>query len=284
MRNRDKNDEGVFPFVWNQAAFIDVVTVNVSGTRRTRSDGQILNRQNLAIGGVGRYYGRCIRGCDAVTGNDLQLKYSPLRNYTNLSPFVLTVWAGRGPVTCANVLLVLDSFMRRGYKATISKVELTFDTSEIPLYWFTRDLCTRAQIREEFNERDGTSTLYAGGTRSPWELRIYKKTSVVRVEFILRSGFFRRQRIRTPEDLLRLRKANLWRCVSFREVDQSNGDKLPARIKIPWTWLGHGLPPADLPPSVLLKTLRKVRVDPKPFIVKSPREVLLRRMLKNLIW
>jgi hypothetical protein len=84
--------------------------------------------------------------------------------------------------------------------------------------------------------------------------------------------------------LLLLRKVNLWDRVSFRRVDQTHGHSLPLRIRDPWTWLGHGLPPADLPPSVLLKTLREVRVDPKPYIVRSAREKLLRHMQRNLIW
>jgi len=81
-----------------------------------------------------------------------------------------------------------------------------------------------------------------------------------------------------------LRKVNLWDIVSFRRADQTQGHLLPPRIRETWRWLGHGLPPKDLPPSILLKTLRRLHIDPKPFFVRSEREALLRRMQRNLIW
>jgi hypothetical protein len=116
-------------------------------------------------------------------------------------------------------------------------------------------------------------------------LKIYRKTcAVVRIEFTFQSRFLRKHGISRPQELSLLRKVNLWDQISFRKIDQTHGHSLPPRIRDTWTRLGHGLPPADLPPSVLLKTLRRVRVDPTLFIVRSTREKLLRHMQRNLIW
>jgi hypothetical protein len=179
--------------------------------------------------------------------------------------------------------LAIDAFLRRGWRARIAWVELTFDTEGIPFYLFSRELCTTARVVREFEDEHGP-TLCVGSPRSSWRFKIYRKGPLVRPEFTLRSRFLRERKISRPQDLSLLRKVNLWDQVSFREVDQTHGCSLPPRIRDPWTWLGHGLPPADLPPSVLLKTLREVRVDPKPYIVRSAREKLLRHMQRNLIW
>jgi hypothetical protein len=49
---------------------------------------------------------------------------------------------------------------------------VTFDLQDISFDRLTMDLCTRAKVREEFNKHDETSTVYIGGTKSPWEVRI----------------------------------------------------------------------------------------------------------------
>jgi hypothetical protein len=52
----------VYPHLSNNAAFIDKVVIEVRGTRRKKSLRKIMKECNLAIGGPGRYYARCIRG------------------------------------------------------------------------------------------------------------------------------------------------------------------------------------------------------------------------------
>jgi len=204
--------------------------------------------------------------------------------FKNLSPFVLTIWADRVPVTCADVLLVLDNFMRSGYKARISQVEVTFDLQDISFDRLATELCTRAKVREEFNKQDGTSTLYVGGTKSPWEVRIYQKFSAVRVEFVLRSTFLRSHNVVRPHELYLLRKERLWERISFRECDQSGADALAARRRRDkWMPLWLGLL-ARLPMSIVLRALRDAHIDPRHCVIRSQREVLLRRMRRTFIW
>jgi hypothetical protein len=284
MRENQVRNAGVFPYLINQASFFDKVVINVSGIRRSRPQRWTRRERNLPIGGPGRFYGRCIRGQLVVSGNDFQIKYGLLKRFRNLSPFVVTVWAGRAPVTCGGVLMLLDSLMRRGYKARIAAVELTFDVSGIPLLQFANDLSTRAQVREEFNEQDGTSTLYVGGTKSPWEVRIYQKFSPVRVEFVLRSTFLRSHNVVRPHELYLLRKARLWDRISFREFDQLKAHAFAERRRrdpLMPRWLGLL---ARMPMSIALRALRDAHVDPRHCVVRSQREVVLRKMHRNFIW
>jgi hypothetical protein len=274
---------GVFSHLSNSAAFFDTVAVHVWGKRRSMALDYLSKKDNRPIGGSGRAYARCVQGRNRRTGNPMQLKYGVMLPYKNISPFVVIVWAGGLPVTWADVTLVVDAFLQQGWRARIALVEFTCDTQGIPLHVFSWELCTTARAIREFEGKYGT-TLCVGSPNSSWRLKIYRKDTVVRVEFTLRSRFLLKHGISRPQELSLLRKVNLWDHVSFRKVDQTHGSSLPPRIRDPWTWLGHGLPPADLPPSVLLKTLREVRVDPKPYIVRSAREKLLRHMQRNLIW
>jgi hypothetical protein len=283
MKLSDHKTPGVFSHLVNSAAFFDTVAVHVWGNRRKEDLDYVSKKQNRPIGGYGRAYARCVPGRNKVTGNPNQVKYGVMLPHKNISPFVVIVWAGDLPVTWADVTLVIDDFLKRGWRVRIAWVELTFDTEGIPLNLFSRELCTTARAVREFENAHGP-TLCIGSPRSSWRLKIYQKGAPVRVEFTLQSRFLRKHGIRRPQELSLVRKVNLWDHVSFRKVDQTHGHSLPSKIRDTWTWLGHGLPPADLLPSVLLKTLRSVRVDPKPYIVRSGREKLFRGMQRNLIW
>src|ERR1700739_2010432 len=146
MRASSRNDIGTFPFLQNQAAFFDKVVVDVCGTLRKRTVAGVTGSTNLAIGGVGRFYARCLKRTHVVSGNELQVKYGLTRHYRNLSPLVLTVWAGESRVSCADVLLALDSMVRRGYRCRVSSAEVTFDLAGTPMSQLERSLCSRAGI------------------------------------------------------------------------------------------------------------------------------------------
>jgi hypothetical protein len=284
MNKKSNRISGVFPHLMNATAFVDKVEIALWGEKRTKVLAYIEQAQNRAIGGFGRSYARCIPGCNAPTGNPVQLKYGVMLPYGSISPAVVVLWAGRVPVTCADAMLAIDGFMRLGCRAKVSRVELTFDTTGIPLERFTWELCTRARKSWEIEDEEGRATVYAGGVRSPLQLTIYQKAqSVVRVEFKLRSAFLRKNGIVRPHELSRLRKTRLWDHVSFLKVDQSHGDALPARLRAHWTKIGRGLPP-NMPACIIRKVLRESRIGPSPWLVRSPREELLRKMLKNLIW
>jgi hypothetical protein len=284
MKLHHHKTPGVFQHLINSAAFFDVIAVNVWGKRRTTVLDHVAREKNRPIGGYGRAYARCIPGLNRRTGNPLQIKYGLLLPYRNISPFFVIVWAGRLPVTWADLSLVIDAFLQRGWRARVSWAEVTFDTSGFPFDIFSWEICTTARTIREFEGEHG-NTLYVGGSNSSWRMKIYHKThDVVRNEFTFQARFLRKCGITKPEELSLLRKAPLWKQVSFRKVDLTHGHARPRSTGDPWAWLGDGLTPADLQTSVALKTLRDAHIDPKGFTVRSAREKLLRRMQGNLIW
>jgi hypothetical protein len=274
---------GVFRYLVNHAAFVDKVVLNVWGVRRKRPSSRIKGSDNLAIGGPGRFYARCLPRHHRLSGNDLQVRYGLLKPFANLSPYTVTAWSVKSPLTCADVFLVLDGLFRRGYKAVISSAEMTFDTEGIPMSRFRRELCSRARVRT-YQDQSGKVTVYVGGSRSQWELRLYEKTdSVVRIEFVLRSAILRAHNIRRPQDLLLLKKAKLWRKVGFREVNLCEASSLPVRLQEGWEARGLTAPPM-MPARVMERELRQARVNPVGWVNSSAREVMLRRMQERLVW
>ena len=283
MKEQGQQIPGVFPHLVNSAAFVDKIDIAVRGVKRTAPLDHIASEGSYPIGGAGSFYACVIPGRNRPTDNRFRFKYGVTRPYKNLSPFVVCLRAYGLPVTCADAMLVIDGFLRMGCRTSVSLIELTFDTEGIPLEHFTRELCSTARIFREF-ESDSGSTLYVGGVNSSWQLKIYQKTyTIVRVEFTIRNLFLRKHGIIRAQQACLLRRARLWDHVSFREVDQSEGDALPPRIRRHWMKVGHGLPP-DMPSSIVLRALRESRIDPDRWVVRSPREELLRKMHKNMIW
>ena len=263
---------------------MDKVVVDGWGTERKRLGEHLVRLRNLAIGGQDRFYARCWKARSNVSGNKLQIAYGVMRPYAHLAPFKFTFLARKRPVMCSDVLMILDSFFRRGYKARVSRVELTFDVQGIPYRELVWEVCTRARSLDEL-EGDNGCTLYVGSTRAQWQAKIYERTySVVRIEFALRSTFLRRLKINQVQDVYLLRRAPVWNLVSFRQTDQSRPGELPRRLRRFWEDLGHGVPPLDMRPSFVQRTFREHGVSPEKWIIPSPHERLLRRMQKQLIW
>jgi len=172
---------------------------------------------------------------------------------------------------------------RRGYKAVIASLEVTFYTDRIPQARFARHLCSRARERT-YRDKNGKTTIYGGSTRGPWDLRLYEKTdSIVRVEFILRSSSLRALSIRKPQDLLLVKSAQLWQKVGFHEVNSSKLQLLPQRVRKRLLERGVTLQ-ACTPARVLERELRRASVNPRRWVVLSDGENLLRRMQSRLIW
>src|SRR5579864_2506584 len=127
--DRRENAE-VYEGLVNYAAFVDKIVVDVKGTRRAKPKMQLVTGKSRAIGGPDSFYARCVDG-RTLGGNPFQLGYGPMRPYKHVAPFKSTFRAGRRPLLCSDTLLCLDNLFRRGYKASVSRVELTFDV-EIP--------------------------------------------------------------------------------------------------------------------------------------------------------
>jgi hypothetical protein len=215
-------EDGVFPHLVNKVAFLDKVELSLWGVRRRRILPTVIVKPSIAIAGPNRPYGRSLHGTCRPTGNPFELRYGRIQPWPKLPPLRLIGRSNSVPLTGSQIALIAQSLVRQGFSAQIRLVELTFDTQEIPIRQLRFDLFTRSRSFHELRDSRGRETFYVGSRRSPWQLRIYQKTSeIVRLEYILKRPFLLAHGIQRPEDLLQLRKLNLNSLATFREFDEA---------------------------------------------------------------
>ena len=130
----------------------------------------------------------------------------------------LVLRSERTPVTINDAIAIMNALCRKGWRADVAQVELTFDLTEVSIGLFWRGIMTRARRFVVWRNEDGQEAL-SGGRTSPWQLRVYQKTEdVTRFEFILRRQFLRRLLIRRIQDLERLRTMDIGFLVRLCEV------------------------------------------------------------------
>ena len=131
-----------------------------------------------------------LHGTCRPTGNPFELRYGRIQPWPKLPPLRLIGRSNSVPLTGSQLALIAQSLVRQGFNAQIRLVELTFDTQEIPIRHFRLHLFTRCRLFQELRDSAGRETFYVGSRRSPWQLRIYQKTSgIVRLEYILNRPF-----------------------------------------------------------------------------------------------
>ena len=276
---------GIFKRLANQSAFIDRVVLSIRGRRREREPSTVELGENRPIGGSKRMYARQIPGTCRLSGNPFDLKYGPLNPYPNVPPFRLSVRSDTIPLSGAQVSNIVTGLFRSGSRSQVSLVEFTFDVTESSPAFFREHLLTTAHGVYEVGE-EGSKTLYAGGPRSLWQLRIYQKTdSLMRVEFILRRGYLQAHGIQRIDNLLRLRNLDVWAAASFPEF---NEERLASVLKtMPMCWGKNILQqePRRRTLRFLAGVLRwRCGVDPTPLLRHSEVDLLLRRMQRNMLW
>lgn len=278
--------EGVFPHLIDTAAFLDKVELGISGIRRRRPLPIIELRKSRAIGGDNRPYARSVRGECVPSGNPFEFRYGRIQSWPHLPPCRLIARSNVCPLTGTQISLIARGLMRRGYRAHVALVELTFDTSEIPIKYFEMHYLSLARYSRVLHDKTGRTTVYIGGPRSHWQVRIYQKTeSVVRVEYILRSEFLRGSGIRHAEDLLQLRQLNVWNLVSFPEFSEQ---RLASFLRRRPNFWGRSLllpSPTRWPLKTLATILRgRAKINPVILLRRSHAERRMRRMQHNLVW
>ncbi len=223
------NSDGVFQYLIDRAAFLDRVELSIWGTRRRRAIKHVSLMPTFAIGGPKSFYARAANGFCRATGNTFQLRYGVMRWFRRVPPYRLILYSNATPLSYAQVELIVKALVRGGFRAQVSKIELTFDLSETSVGFFIRHAQTRARRTRRLRDEFGRRTFYVGGARSQWQLRVYDKADLVtRFEFIFRRAFLRRIGIRYPHELVFLRRANLRRLVWLWEVDRS---QLPRAVQ-----------------------------------------------------
>ena len=114
----------------------------------------------------------------------------------------------------------------------VSQVEFTFDVTGATIDYVHEHLVHGARNDVKVLSDGERQTIYVGSPRSAWQVRIYqKRCRVVRLEFVLRRAFLSRHGINQPEDLLLLRKLNVWKLISIRSSSPSGSTQRRTRLQ-----------------------------------------------------
>jgi len=278
--------DGVFPHFINKAAFFDKVELAVWGSPRRRVSGSVILKPSQPIGGPNRPYGRSVHGKFLATANPFEFRYGKIQNWANLSPFRLIVRSHSIPLTGIQVDAIAHSLFRKGLRAQVGLVEMTFDIEGYSVHDLRMHFLTRCTKLVELKDKNGWGTLYIGSRRSPWQLRIYQKAeSVVRVEYIFRREFLRSHAMSSCMDLLRLRQFDLFKLVAFQEFSQS---RLNSMLKSSPDFWGKELLhrwPHRWPVQTLTNILHwRGGIDPGTVLQPFEAERLFGRMQRYLLW
>jgi hypothetical protein len=214
--------EGVFPALVNNRAFLDKVVVSIKGRRRDVPELELRKRVNRPIGGSGRKYAALEQGVLASSGNSYDLVYGRMQLVKILPSLVLTLHSDGAPVTVAEIVATINGICKKGWIASVSLVELTFDFAGLSTEWFRYRVFSSAHKYETVTDEDGNETHYFGGRTSPLQAKVYQKTkNVTRLEFTLRRPFLRQQGITEPSELEKLCTVDFSRRLWLRELDKA---------------------------------------------------------------
>ena len=259
-----------FNFLLAYAAFVDTLEVSIHGERRRKHLPTVRLGRNSAIGSSRSNYARSQRGTCCLTGNPFEWRYGPFgRNAHRVPPHRIILRSETSPLTRWSVRSVLDALFQPGYRAVVSKCEITFDT-RIPLRFLLEHTCCLLTRR-----RLSASSVRFGSPSSAWQVRVYEKApSVVRLEFVLRRGALRANNINSVESLGTVPELALFDWFPIRELRDRSAT-------------GEGSVPAELRTASMRKLRRFCRRNGLAFqdlTKQCPEERTLRRMLGRFVW
>jgi hypothetical protein len=278
---------GVFSQTVNESAFVDKASISIRGSRREDSQLAVRDKVNRATGGPGQKYARTERAILLSSGNSFDLTYGPMRLIGILPPLVLTVRSDETPVTIVEIEEVIDGICNVGWKECLSTVELTFDFTGLSTDWFWFRVCSSAHNYKTWPDKNGADTYYIGGRTSPWQEKIYQKTSkVTRFEIVLRRPFLRQHGITEIGDLKKLSTLDFGRRLQFRELNQAGLKSLARRLGKPEDRQRRAL--ADLARTISYRDLDRAakklfHAASGELLAPSPIQERIRRMQELLV-
>lgn len=258
-----------FNFLLAYAAFVDTLEVSIHGERRRKHLPTVRLGRNSAIGSSRSNYARSQRGTCCLTGNPFEWRYGPFgRNAHRVPPYRIILRSETSPLTHWSVRSVLDALFQPGYRAVVSKCEVTFDT-RIPLPFLLQHACCALTVRKF------ESSACFGSPRSTKRVRVYLKApSVIRLEFVLRRGVLRSSKINSLESLSKVTQLGLFDWFPIRELRDRSA-------------IGDG----SVPPGQRAASMRKLRrfcavkkLALQNLTKQCPEERALRRMLDRFVW
>jgi hypothetical protein len=218
--------------------------------------------------------GRC-----RLSGNPVQWKFLPVGWQVRSARYEFTLRAEKLPVTCEELLNVIDSLMLPGSRHEVEALEFTADTS-LEMQHCRRDLFTPARTVYEVGDRNGKSMLCVGSPRSAWQLRLYNKTdSILRCHLTLR-----KLRLSNARDVGYFCTVDLSRFATWLEI----AAPMTALLRLNTQGAGWRLQTcAEILDRSTRGFVRMARVDHgvrNLWLRPSAMESRLRHMQRNFIW
>ncbi len=258
-----------FWFLVGYAAFVDTIAISVDGIPRKYPRSTARYGRNLPIGSGASNYARSQQITCCLTGNPVEVRHGRFhRRRVGVPKYCVILRSEHAPITLSSALATLNAIFRNGYRATVSRFELTFDT-HFPLRFVARHAICRLRMRKR------RTSLYFGTSRSSRQVRVYRKASaVVRIEFVLRRDLLRAHGIKSLVSIPRVTQLDLLDWFRLREV--RHGYAVP------------GCRSGTECPTISMRKLRRFCVRNQLsfswWTRQCPEERLLSRMLARFIW
>jgi len=286
-QSKRKPSSRVFSWLLNKAPFIDKIVLSVDGKLKPNFEEELQHYKNSGISTRDSLYSRAVSGRFWLSGNPVELLYGRKKNFKNVPALRITMRSERIPLTAAQVRLLIERLVVALPQIRDSLVEFTFDVTGVTIDYVRQHIIHRAKNDARVLSDGKRMTIYVGSPRSAWEVRIYEKTrsGVLRLEFILRRSFLSRWGINLPEDVLLLRKLNVWDLLSIRRFSGSNA----ARVTRTWanglgkelvlTWGKYRRPLRLLP-----RILKNHGVRPHQVLRRTSLQRKLEAMQLRFLW
>ena len=269
------------------AAFVDKIVLSIGGKLKQHFDDELVHVRSTGILHPGTIYSRCVRGVFGESGNPVVFLYGKAKKFDNVPAMQIVMQSTVIPVTAAQSTFLIRKITQNAMKVTVSSLELTFDVTGVSVDYILDHLIHRARGGLRVLSKRRRKTIYVGSPRSKWQARIYqKRNDVVRLEFILRRSFLSRHGINQPEDVLLLRKLNIWNLLSIRRFSANSAMRVTKGwTENPWgrqivrTWGSR-----DRPLAALAPILRDNKVHPNQVLRPTRLQRRLMRMQKRFVW
>ena len=276
----------IFPHFVNRIAFLDTVSFSVNGALAGNCEKNLVHKIDTGILRPGVVFSRCLFAETRLTGNQITIHHGRVKKFSNVPPLKVKLRSEKRPVTGAEAIFLIRRVTSRASEVKPTYVELTFDISDVEFTTVERQVFHRARRVTRLHDEKGRQTLYIGSPKSSYQVRIYQKTDeVIRIELVFRRPFLSGCGINRPEDILLLRRLNIWRLFSLRRFSRTQAKTIMRKSrrsklgKLLAVWM-H----SNRTSEHLISTLRHNRIDPCRVFRKTSLQEMLERMQRRLVW
>ncbi len=274
----------VFPYLLNNAAFIDTIGMSVWGMEKPVR-GQLRDEKSEPMLSRKSKYSWRIMGKSPINDNPVKVLYGKNSRFPRVPPCSVMMWSEEKPLTGSQVNETMRLIFPAATRIQPTRVELTFDLRNVSVARLYQQMVHRARYSTEMTDSFGRRTVYVGSPASPWQPKIYDKTAgVVRLELTLRRDLLRKRGIVDPDKVVALRSLEMRRMFSLRRFSRARiaaatrswGDPYWQDMACDWQYYRRPL-------NLLFRMLggRGDKAGQLPF---APLQGTLMRMQNALIW